>query len=202
MFSKAQLEEDRLNFAARNGETIFFSDYKKFFQKITKVCGTKGISLDSNVMDSEIPFRCDFQEQLWIMKQPAGSQILDSINLSVKFGSRAVSLMCFSLRKRQHLISIFYMHFNQSFYMHFDALSTNGSLLTQIRGVLAEVGTSANRSANPQSNRQCCLIRGKTAWKKWTLLFSGLEVNVRELMTFFFYLEVNVWSMAKFYLQK
>ena len=73
---------------------------------------------------------------------------------------------------------------------------------------IAEVGTSANRSANPQiadssfhlricseklkftanpqSNRQCCLIRGKTAWKKWTLLFSGLEVNVRELMTFFF----------------
>ena len=42
-------------------------------------------------------------------------------------------------------------------------------------------------TANTQSNRQCCLIRGKTAWKKWTLLFSGLEVNVRELMTFFFW---------------
>ena len=52
----------------------------------------------------------------------------------------------------------------------------------------------------PQSNRQCCLNRGKTAWKKWRLLLSGLEVNVRELMTFFF-LEVNVWSMAKFDLQ-
>ena len=85
------------------------------------------------------------------------------------------------------------------------------------------MGTSANRSANPQiadssfylricgeklkftanpqSNRQCCLIRGKTARKKWTLLFSGLEVNIRELMTFYF-LEVNVWSMAKFDLQK
>ena len=52
--------------------------------------------------------------------------------------------------------------------------------------LFAEVGTSSNRSANPQSNRQCCLFRGKTSWKKWTLLFSGLEVNVRELRPFFF----------------
>ena len=68
-----------------------------------------------------------------------------------------------------------------------------------------EVGTSANRSANPQiadssfylricepnflpqTNWQCCLIRGKTARKKWTLFSSGLEVNDRELMTFFFF---------------
>ena len=69
----------------------------------------------------------------------------------------------------------------------------------------SEVGTSANRSTNPQiadssfylricetnflpqTNRQCCLIRGKTARKKWTLLFSGLEVDDRKLMTFFFF---------------
>ena len=48
-------------------------------------------------------------------------------------------------------------------------------------------GEKLKFTANPQSSRQCCLIRGKTAWKKWTLLFSGLEVNVRELMTFFFF---------------
>ena len=46
-------------------------------------------------------------------------------------------------------------------------------------------GEKLKFTANPQSNRQCCLIRGKR--KKWTLLFSGLEVNVRELMTFFFW---------------
>ena len=62
-------------------------------------------------------------------------------------------------------------------------------------------GEKLEFTANPHTNRQCCLIRGKTARKKWTLLSSGLEVNDRELMTFFF-LEVNVWPMAKFDLRK
>ena len=38
-------------------------------------------------------------------------------------------------------------------------------------------GEKLKSAANPQSNRQYCLIRGETAWKKWTLLFSGLEVT-------------------------
>ena len=50
-------------------------------------------------------------------------------------------------------------------------------------------GEKLKFTTNPQSNRQCCLFRGKIAWKKWTLfhVFSGLELNVQELMTFFFW---------------
>ena len=55
------------------------------------------------------------------------------------------------------------------------------------RKYLRICGEKLKFTAKPQSNRQCCLIRGKTAWKKWTLLFSGLEVNVLELMTLFFF---------------
>ena len=72
--------------------------------------------------------------------------------------------------------------------------------LISYRKYLRICGEKLKFTTNPQSNRQSCLFRGKTAWKKWSLLFSGLDVNVRELMTFFF-LEINVWSMAKFDLQ-
>ena len=57
--------------------------------------------------------------------------------------------------------------------------------LISYRKYLRICGEKLKFTANPQSNRQCCLFRGKTAWKKWTLLFSGLEVNVRMLITFF-----------------
>ena len=59
--------------------------------------------------------------------------------------------------------------------------------LISYRKYLRICGEKLKFTANPQTNRQCCLIRGKTAWKKWMLLFSGLEVDDRELMTFFFF---------------
>ena len=74
--------------------------------------------------------------------------------------------------------------------------------LISYRKYLRICGEKSKFTANPQTYRQCCLIRGKTARKKWTLLFSGLEINDRELMTFSFFLEVNAWSMTKFDLQK
>ena len=75
--------------------------------------------------------------------------------------------------------------------------------LISYRKYLRICGKKSKFTANPQTYRQCCLIRGKTARKKWTLLFSGLEGNDRELMTFsFFFLEVNIWWMTKFDLQK
>ena len=52
--------------------------------------------------------------------------------------------------------------------------------LISYRKYLRICGEKLKFTANPQSNRPC-------AWKKWRLLFSGLEVNVRELMTFFFW---------------
>ena len=58
--------------------------------------------------------------------------------------------------------------------------------LISYRKYLRICGEKLKFTANPQSNRQCCLIRGKTARKKWTLPFSGLEID-RELMTFFFF---------------
>ena len=68
--------------------------------------------------------------------------------------------------------------------------STNWSANLQIADssfYLRICGEKLKFTANLQSNRQCCLIHGKTAGKKWTLLFFGLEVNVRELMTFVFW---------------
>ena len=59
--------------------------------------------------------------------------------------------------------------------------------LISYRKYLWICGEKLKFTANPQTNRQCCLIRGKTARKKWMLLFSGLEVDDRELMTFFFF---------------
>ena len=52
--------------------------------------------------------------------------------------------------------------------------------LISYRKHLRICGEKLKFTANPQSNRQCCLFRRKTAWKEWTLLFSGL-------MTFFFF---------------
>ena len=52
--------------------------------------------------------------------------------------------------------------------------------LISYRKHLRTCGEQLKFTANPQSNRQCCLFRGKTAWKEWTLLFSGL-------ITFFFW---------------
>ena len=59
-------------------------------------------------------------------------------------------------------------------------------------------------TANLQTNRQCCLIRGKTARKKWTLSFSGLEVDDRELMTFFFFWRAmsGPWQNLTFKIKK
>ena len=59
--------------------------------------------------------------------------------------------------------------------------------LISYRKYLRICGEKSKFTANPQTYRQCCLIRGKTARKKWTLLFSGLEGNDRELMTFSFF---------------
>ena len=59
--------------------------------------------------------------------------------------------------------------------------------LISYRKYLRICGEKLKFTANPQTNRQCCLIRDKTARKKWMLLFSGLEVDDRELMTFFFF---------------
>ena len=59
--------------------------------------------------------------------------------------------------------------------------------LISYRKYLRICGEKLKFTANPQTNRQSCLIRGKTARKKWMLLFSGLEVDDRELMTFFFF---------------
>ena len=76
-------------------------------------------------------------------------------------------------------------------FLHFVGISKNLSKLffstvISYSKYLRICGEKLKFTANPQSNRQCCLFCGKTAWKKWMLLFSGLEVNVQELMTFFF----------------